>query len=398
MRVVFWHSDKEREIVLAEAFLAGVRNAGDEGVSRPIKRDVEVDHDCDVAVMVGVKSRELFRAHARVGVQVIALDKGYARHKHVGGIAWEYWRVSVGSHQPTQMLSTPRPSDRWEKLGLRVAPWRKNGNHILFAGSSAKYHEFYGIQDPSRYAFKRIREMREFTNREVVYRPKPSWHDAVPVSGSVFNTKGTINDALLGAHALVTHGSNACFEAMLLGVPSIILGDGVAKPISSTKLEDIRSPRLAKNKERLALLSSLAYFQWTLAEMASGEAWEFLRPMVPEPPGLVYKTVCRTLGLGHGHGFDGPSDTLNRLFRKTCGDGVPKLTEDNVAISLERLHATDVLSLAQPTEGKQPRVADVPVVIVRYLGTDYLIDGSKRIWSWSMRGRKKIRAYVLTVL
>jgi len=75
---------------------------------------------------------------------------------------------------------------------------------------------------------------------------------------------------------LVTHGSNACFDAVCLGIPCIILGDAVAKNMSSTTLDEIESPRLASEAERHQWLSDLAYWQWTEAEHASGEAWDFL--------------------------------------------------------------------------------------------------------------------------
>ena len=79
--------------------------------------------------------------------------------------------------------------------------------------------------------------------------------------------------ALGGAWATVTHGSNFCFESVTSGVPCIILGDGVARPISSTRLSQIETPRLATDVERRKWLCGLSYCQWTLPEFASGQAW-----------------------------------------------------------------------------------------------------------------------------
>ena len=282
MKVRFYHSDKARERLLSEAFLTGVRAHGDETDSRALGQ--EPTFDCDVAVMVGVKSRELFHAHARAGVQLCYLDKGYARHSRTDAIrGWEYWRVAVNGHQPTGKFRANYPSDRLDYIGWEFRPWRESGAQIVIAGSSQKYHDFYGLKNPTDWAAKLIKEIEGINPRVLVYRPKPSWKEAVPINGARFSQgEAGISDDLRGAHALVTHGSNACFEAMLAGVPSIILGDAVAKPISSTTLADIENPRLASNAEREAVLRWLAYCQFTMSEMHSGEAWQTIRKQIFE--------------------------------------------------------------------------------------------------------------------
>jgi hypothetical protein len=122
-----------------------------------------------------------------------------------------------------------------------------------------------------------VKEIEGRTKRPIIYRPKRSWKDAVPITGSKMDKDSDLNEQLARAHCLVTHGSNACFEAMLAGVPSIILGDAVAKPISSTSVMEIEKPRLATDKERESVLAFLAYQQWTLLELMEGGAWPHIR-------------------------------------------------------------------------------------------------------------------------
>lgn len=280
MKVRFWFSDKPRERLLAEAFLTGVRAHGDTTDTRPLGEAMTTD--CDVAVMVGVKSRELFHAHARAGVQLVYLDKGYARHSRTDSIrGWEYWRAAVNGHQPTGKYRADYPDDRRREIGWIFEPWRESGTHIVIAGSSQKYHDFYDLKGPTDFVSKLSKEINGYSLREIVYRPKPSWKDAVPVHGTRWsgNEEG-IADVLRGAHALVTHGSNACFEAMLMGIPSVVLGEAVAKPISSTEISEIENPRLARDKERTALFNFLAYHQFTMEELAKGAGWATLRPEI----------------------------------------------------------------------------------------------------------------------
>lgn len=281
MKVTFWHSDKPRERILADAFRDGVRAHGDEIELRALQPTVEVAN-CDVAVMVGVKSRELFRAHWQAGAHTIMIDKGYIRHSAKGPVKiWEYWRCAVDAHHPTAtLMKTARPFDRLEQLHIPLKPWRKTGSHIVMAGSSAKYHEFYGMKEPTNYAIKLTRHLKSITGRTIVYRPKPSWHEAVPVEGTVFSQGGQIEDVLKDAWALVTHGSNACWEAVVQGIPCIVLGDAVAKPISSQAVEEIENPLMVTPSVRAQWMANLAYCQWTQQEFASGEAWAILRPQI----------------------------------------------------------------------------------------------------------------------
>lgn len=281
MRVAFLASDKPRERVLADAFLEGAARHGHE-VQQIQLTGESILPDADVIAVVGVKSRNLYQENQKAGRYVVMLDKGYTRHRGPQGRTWEYWRIAVNDHHPTRHLELMHcPADRWSRLGLDVRPWRRKGGHIVLAGSSAKYHEFYGLANPTTYAKRVVKRLRRHTDRPIVYRPKPSWRDAVPIEGTEYSTSSqAISEVLDSAYALVTHGSNACFEAMVLGVPSLILGNGVAKPISSISEKVINKIRLAPDAERMRLLHNLAYCQWTLPEFASGEAWETIKWMI----------------------------------------------------------------------------------------------------------------------
>jgi len=278
VKLLFLASEKPREQELAAAFCAGLARHGDTGHVLTLDGSPIVATGYDAAAFVGVKSRDLFRANRAAGIATVMLDKGYVRHKPAGSEVWEYWRTAVNHHHPTRSLAGKFPSDRADALGLALAPWRERGGHILIAGSSAKYHSFYDLPSPTDWATRMVEQIRRITPRPIVYRPKPSWRDAVAIPGTRYSgTDETLDRALAGAWALVTHGSNACFEATLWGVPSVILGDGVARPISSTRVEDVRDPWLASDADRRAWLAALCYHQWTLDEFASGEAWPWIR-------------------------------------------------------------------------------------------------------------------------
>lgn len=273
LRVAFFASDKPREQHLADAFLKGAAVHGQRTEKIALSAEPDVGR-ADVVAMVGVKSRLLFERVVAAGAVPVMLDKGYVRTRRAGARIWEYWRVSAGAHHPTgsSLMRRKMPSDRWDALGLECAPWRARGNQIVIAGSSAKYHAFYGLPEPNEYYSELVLDIQARTQRPIIYRPKPSFKDAVPIEGTDFSTGDeNITDALWGAHALVTHGSNACFEAALLGVPSIVLGDAVAAPISSRDLDEIETPMRGKREQ---WFHNLAFHQFTEQEFSDGIAWE----------------------------------------------------------------------------------------------------------------------------
>lgn len=274
MKLIAYFSDKEIDKAVAGAFVAGARVHGVDAVAMAGK--AADDYAIDAVVLFGVKARARFDAFRAAGVNTIVLDKGYVRWRAEGPNKWcEFWRVAVNAHHPTRYLATMRsPSDRFDRLGLEMLPWRPSGKAVIYAGSSAKYHSFNGLAPATRYARKIVSRLRELTERPIIYRPKPSWHEAEPVRGAAYSRPPEhLSDLLPNAHALVTNGSNASFEAILAGVPTIVLGEAVSAPLSSDALEDIETPRLADMEARLQWAADLAYCQWTLAELRSGEAW-----------------------------------------------------------------------------------------------------------------------------
>lgn len=276
MRVAFLRSDKPREGLLADAFLAGAARHGHATEAIPLSAPITPGGH-DVVCMVGVKSKQLFDVHRAAGSRVIYLDKGYCRHRAETHRGWEYWRVATDAHQPTRFLEREWPDDRWAALGLEFRPWREDGEHVLLAGSSAKYHAFYGLKDPTSWMKGLVKRLLRLTSRPLVYRPKPSWREAVPINRTTLSASEPIGDALAGAWVTVTHGSNACFESVLAGVPCIVLGEAVAKPLSATSVDDVEEPRLASDDERLRWARALAYHQFTAAEFADGKAWDVIK-------------------------------------------------------------------------------------------------------------------------
>ncbi len=290
MKFVFYYAvGKSREGPLKEACERAAGKAGD--VLEWLPNNIPLDEipDADVAIAVGMKSTTLRLACLQRGQRFLTFDKGYDRKE-------DWWRVAIDTHQPTRYLQTlRRPLDRYKATGWKYQPWRPSGSgkHVILAGGGLKYHRVHELPDPVDYVLELVDQVRAggWTG-EIVYRPKPSMPNIVPIVGTTLSRHKYIAEILKGAHALITFGSNASFDACLAGVPSIVLGDSVLAPISSRSIASIMHPRLAEDGERDRLLHTLAYCQFREKELANGTAWSEiklqLREVLPEvPPGTT---------------------------------------------------------------------------------------------------------------
>lgn len=277
MKVALHETLKQGEKPLMDAFRAGVLKMGDEVLS--VSKHT-MPTDAEVAVFIGVKSRKPWRRSLLAGQRTILLDRGYVRSA-------QYFRIAIDSHQPTWFLRNQRqPPGRWK---THFKDWRPCAWHAgpirraLIAGSTAKYHLWYNMSEPTGYNTALVRELTA-RGIDVTYRPKRAWDGKQPIPGARYDGQGSIYDALPAAHLLVTHGSNACFDAMLAGVPAIVLGNGVTESISSHTLDQWPDITRAEQHEREQLCANLAWCQYNIAEFASGVAWAALRGFLDQQP------------------------------------------------------------------------------------------------------------------
>lgn len=290
MKFVFYASDKPREHMLAAALGAGLKNLKHDFELRrsaDYGEDLEGNDllwpgpsaDTDVAVFFGVKgkSRRILEDHRAMGKNTIMLDKGYSRSKGEGGHT-EYSRSIINAPDPSgYMMNKEYSDDRFSRLGILIQSRRKTSrdSHILFCGSTSKYHDFCGIGNPEEYAAHTFNKIRKVSQRHFVYRPKPSAKAAPALPGASYSWGSTsMADALRGCHVVVTHGSSAAMDAVLSGVPALVLGKSIASPVSESDLSKIETPFYPGGDLLHQWANAMAYCQWTNNEMRSGEAVE----------------------------------------------------------------------------------------------------------------------------
>lgn len=202
-----------------------------------------------------VNIRQAAEGHGR---DFYYVDNGYLRPGQFDG----YFRITRNAEQLHSSVQRCT-STRFERLGLEIAPWRKQGgHHILVVQQSKTYFQLRGMR-AGVVLWDTLAEIARHTDRKIVCRPKPTRH----------TKKRDLMIDLQRAHCVVTYSSNVAVEALMLGIPVVTLGPCAASPLSKT-VEEIEEP-IYPDREQWA--HWLANNQWTLEEIETGVAWRHLQ-------------------------------------------------------------------------------------------------------------------------
>lgn len=143
------------------------------------------------------------------------------------------------------------PNDRLKKLNLEFLEMKKSGEYILFSEPSDTIKKIYKAHAWVQNTKKIV---RKFTDRKIIVHNKYS--------------NKPLDVMLEKAWSFVSLQSTAGFKAILKGVPAFFT-EPTLKNIG--KIENIENPKID-----YSIFNNLAYGQWTLREIESGEAWENL--------------------------------------------------------------------------------------------------------------------------
>lgn len=167
-----------------------------------------------------------------------------------------YYRWHVNAFQMQRIRDVP--DDRWKRLKTEVRPWQKRGRHIVIAAPTETYSRLHGCE---KWIAETIKALSKVTDRQLVIRDKEQYRIR------------PIQKDLEGAHALVTHGSNAGNEAAILGCPVFVDKSCAAALVGKTDLREIERPAYP---DRQPWLNSLAYSQYTTEELTNGVLWRLI--------------------------------------------------------------------------------------------------------------------------
>jgi hypothetical protein len=188
-----------------------------------------------------------------------------------------YHRIVKNAMQHSTIMDVP--DDRWQALvdfnpSLAYQGWRRTGSKILIVLSTEKPFQYYG-EDRAKWLRQVKRTLKKYTDREIVVREKASRGE---------RTNDTIYDALDDdVYAVVTYNSIAAVEAIQYGIPAFALAPTAADPVGNKDLKNIENPNMPDEDVIQKWLHSIAYSQFSLDEIVSGEAWRMVLENAERP-------------------------------------------------------------------------------------------------------------------
>jgi hypothetical protein len=197
------------------------------------------------------------------------MDSGYlgnrpgAKNPH----GWKHWhRIVPNNLQHNQVI--PRPADRWDRLGIDIAP-RQHGSAILIVAPDEKPCKFYNVTLEA-WINQTIETIRQYTDRPIVMRER--------AQSRVERKTNRVEHALQDVHAVVTFNSIAATESVLAGTPVFVLAPcNAARPVANLDLSQIETPWFPDQDQICAWAHHLAYGQFHIDELRNGSAEHILR-------------------------------------------------------------------------------------------------------------------------
>jgi hypothetical protein len=195
------------------------------------------------------------------GREWIYWDRGYCRRIFATdlptGTNGGYYRWHLNGFQMQCIRDVP--DTRWRSMKTDLWPWARDGKHIVIAEPSATYEKFHGIEGWTERA---IAALKQATDRPIVRRDK-----------EMQRSGRKLHEDLKGAHCLVTHGSNAAVESVIMGCPVFVHPDSAAALVGRTDVSEIEAPVYP---DRDPWVRSLACSQWNETELVDGTLWKQL--------------------------------------------------------------------------------------------------------------------------
>lgn len=244
-----------------EAFVAGLRRAG-YAVTQGFP-----DRGAPGDVMViwnryGIYERNAERFEGQGGTVLVA-ENGYWG-KDAGGV--QYYALARRGHNGSGWWPDGG-RERLDRLGIELKPWRADGGHILICAQRGIGSRT--MASPMDWHNTAARRLRALTKREIVVRPHP---EDVNLRGAKLPP---LEEQMRGAWAVVVWSSTSGVKALLEGIPVLYDAPHWICSGAAARLDSVKAPFLG---DRLPALQRMAWAQWTVAEIASGEPFRLLVP------------------------------------------------------------------------------------------------------------------------
>lgn len=251
MKIIIYTGRADHQQTHARAFHSGLRR---HGIDAPVLSIASSPVECDLAVMWSARHK----AHQSAARDYLVMERGYLGDRTL----WTSLGFN-GLNGRAEFRGCGGP-ERFERhFGADLKPWRRGGQYAVVMGQVPGDQSIDGVNIDAWYA-SAIVGARECWDR-VFFRPHPLARKVAPPGVQII--EGDLRSVLSGAGLVVTYNSNSGVDAVLAGCPTVAADRGsMAWDVSARDMQTV-------TPDRSEWAARLAWCQWTLEEIESGEAW-----------------------------------------------------------------------------------------------------------------------------
>lgn len=222
--------------------------------------------DSDLLVLWGVRNQAAIAAQKAAGGDICIIERGYLGDR----FKWSSVSFGGGLNGRGEFRGVMRDSTRFNQNFLHLmGDWKKREGHALLIGQVPGDMSLAGVNIRRWYVETSL--ALNDAGYDVRYRHHPVATERGFPAREIPGAKivgGSLKEALDGAALVVTFNSNTAVESVLAGLPTIAMDRGsMAWDVTGHATGDVIRP------QRMAWASELAWKQWMLNEIASGECW-----------------------------------------------------------------------------------------------------------------------------
>ena len=199
----------------------------------------------------------------------------------VGGIQrGTTWKVGLnGINRDAYFGPTGMDDLRVRNLGLKLKPWRKDGEYILICGQHDKSLQWSKMPRMSNWFLQTYDEIRKHTDRPIIFRPHPRCklehierglkHVYRQEPRHVANTYDDFDMGFDNIWATISYSSNPGIHSIFNGVPAFVSTHSLAYDAGNDIdfLHDIEQPVMP---DRTQWLNDYAHTEYTVEEISQG--------------------------------------------------------------------------------------------------------------------------------
>jgi hypothetical protein len=199
---------------------------------------------------------QIAKQFERGGGLVLIAENGYLGQDRDG---LQHYALAIDQHNGGGRWPQGDGS-RFAALGLEPQPWRTGGQKLVIRGQRGIGSQL--MASPPDWHGLAARALRSRTKRPIEIRPHP---------GSKAVTDKSHEQYLADAHALLIWSSSVGVKSLVMGVPVFYAAPHwICEGAARRGLDALEQP-LRDDALRLAALERMAWAQWSVAELATGE-------------------------------------------------------------------------------------------------------------------------------